>query len=219
MAIINGGIYGSYYTEEYGVTSGPLTEEQMKVNAKYIYSYLKSEGWTLNAIAGMLGNMQAESTINPGRWESEDIFNYSKGFGLVQWTPATKLLYWSFDLLYEDPSTMDCNLHRILYEVENNLQWIATTNYNLSFKEFTTSTNSVDYLSKAFLLNYERPADQSENVQNYRASLSTNWYTYLLSLEPNNPNTPNVTKRKKYKFLLFNANRRRKTWIKNNLIL
>ena len=36
------------------------------------------------------GNMEAESGITPGKWEvpEED----SKGFGLVQWTPATKFI-------------------------------------------------------------------------------------------------------------------------------
>lgn len=34
-------------------------------NANLIKSFFESEGWTLNAICGMLGNMQAESTINP----------------------------------------------------------------------------------------------------------------------------------------------------------
>ena len=39
--------------------------EQMQVNASYIWAYLQAQGWTLNAVAGMLGNMQSESAINP----------------------------------------------------------------------------------------------------------------------------------------------------------
>lgn len=35
-------------------------------NANLIKSFFENEGWTLNAICGILGNMQAESTINPG---------------------------------------------------------------------------------------------------------------------------------------------------------
>lgn len=221
MAILKSGKYGNFYSEVYGETSAPLTESEMKVNAKYIYSYLTNEGWTISAIAGILGNMQAESTINPGRWESEEIFNYSRGFGLVQWTPATKYIEWATANGYNDPSHIDGNLARIIYEVKNKLQWIATDSYDLTFEEFTKSTSSVSSLAKAFLLNYERPADQSSSAQNYRASLAQNWYSYLRGVTPDEPETPISPKRKKrkYKFLLFNANRRRKTWTKNNLIL
>lgn len=34
-------------------------------NANLIKSFFEAEGWTLNAICGILGNMQAESTMNP----------------------------------------------------------------------------------------------------------------------------------------------------------
>ena len=69
-----------------------LSQGEMESNAKEIYTYLSDKGWTLNAISGLLGNMQRESTINPGLWQSLKEGNYSGGYGLVQWTPASK--YW-----------------------------------------------------------------------------------------------------------------------------
>ena len=42
----------------------PPTAEQI-TNANNIKSFFMLEGWSLQAICGMLGNMQAESTINP----------------------------------------------------------------------------------------------------------------------------------------------------------
>ena len=42
-----------------------LTLEEMQINARYIMHWLSARGWTLNAIAGMIGNFQAESTVNP----------------------------------------------------------------------------------------------------------------------------------------------------------
>lgn len=47
-----------------------LTQGEMESNAKEIYTYLSDKGWTINAISGLLGNMQRESTINPGLWQS-----------------------------------------------------------------------------------------------------------------------------------------------------
>lgn len=220
MSSLRSGSFGSYYGSLSG-ESEPLNQEQMKVNATYIYSHLLNEGWTVNAVSALLGNLQAESTINPGRWQSDDVGNTSMGYGLVQWTPSTKYTEWCSEQGLSDPSEMDSNLKRILYELENNIQWIATSNYDMNFKEFSTSSLTVSELAKAFLLNYERPADQSVSVQNYRAELAEAWYSFLEGTDPDSPTipiipvTPNSKKKQKYNFLLFQANRRRKEWIKN----
>ena len=47
-----------------------LSLSEQQTNATYIRNYLQPDGWTLNAIAAMLGNMETESTINPGTWEN-----------------------------------------------------------------------------------------------------------------------------------------------------
>lgn len=47
-----------------GGWSGTPSFEQ-KINANVVRSFFINEGWTLNAICGMLGCMQGESTINP----------------------------------------------------------------------------------------------------------------------------------------------------------
>jgi murein DD-endopeptidase MepM/ murein hydrolase activator NlpD len=149
--------------------------EEMTVNAEYILSYLLAKGWTKNAVAGMLGNMQTESTINPGIWQNLDAGNMSMGFGLVQWTPASKYIDWANanSLSYEE---MDSNLKRIEYEIENGLQWISTTDYPLSFQEFKISTETPEYLGQAFLRNYERPADQT---QPNRSTQARYWFDNL----------------------------------------
>lgn len=215
MAILRTGLYGSYYGST-SSSSRALSASEMQVNAKYIFSYLSNEGWSVNAIMALLGNMQAESSLNPGRWQSDDVGNTSLGYGLVQWTPSTKYSNWCSEQGLNDPSEMDNNLKRILYELENNIQWIATNSYNFSFKEFSTSSNkTIRALAKAFLLCYERPADQSESVQNYRADLAEDWFRYLKGETPDNPSGAISRKRKGYKFLLFNANRRRQQWTKN----
>jgi hypothetical protein len=217
MANLRGGSSGTYYGSVWG-ESEALTQDEMNRNASYIFSYLVREGWTNNAIAGLLGNLQAESTINPGRWQSDNVGSTSNGYGLVQWTPATKYFEWCSSEGLSDPSTMDNNLMRILYELENNIQWIATSSYNMSFKEFSKSDLPASDLAKAFLLNYERPADQSTSVQNSRAKLSTDWYSYLTGEYPDTPiepDTPIKIRKRKYNFTIFQANRRRKAWIKN----
>lgn len=58
------GTYGNYWGNDFN-SSNTLTLEQMKVNVEYIAKSLLSSKWTLQAICGMLGNMQSESSINP----------------------------------------------------------------------------------------------------------------------------------------------------------
>ncbi len=177
-ASIRMGEYGTYIGNTFN-TSNYLTYNQMKVNAEYIYKAFKDKGWTLNAVAGMLGNMQRESTLNPGIWQNNDVGNTTGGYGLVQWTPATKYIDWL--LPGSDASTMDNNISRILYELENNLQWISTQEYPMSFKEFTTSKERPEDLASVFLYNYERAGVTAENERRENA---LNWYLYLGGIIP-----------------------------------
>lgn len=47
--------------------------------------------WTDEAIAGMGGNLQHESGMNPWRWQSDTV-NTSMGYGLAQFTPASQYI-------------------------------------------------------------------------------------------------------------------------------
>jgi hypothetical protein len=154
-----------------------LTLQEMTVNAQYILTNLLGKGWSKESVCGMLGNMETESTINPGIWQSLDEGNMSMGFGLVQWTPASKYTNWADSNGY---SWGDINgqLHRLQYEIDNGVQWIATSSYNLSFQQFKTNATglSVEDLAQAFLLNYERPADQT---QPDRSTQARYWFDTL----------------------------------------
>lgn len=164
-----------------------LSLSEMTDNAQYILDYLLNKGWTKNAVCGMLGNMQRESTINPGIWQNLDSGNTSLGFGLVQWTPASKYINWceSQGLSY---NTMDANLKRILWEIENGEQYYPTDDYPETFREFTKSTKSVTYLASAFLHNYERAGVSAESERQQNAEY---WYDNLS--EPNNNFTPRLS--------------------------
>lgn len=149
-----------------------LNMSEMTDNAQYIMDYLIAKGWTKNAISGMLGNMQTESTINPGIWQSLDEGNTRLGFGLVQWTPATKYLDWAKSKGLT-PTTLDANLQRILYEVENNIQWIKS---GYTFKQFTQSKDTPYNLGLLFLQAYERPKESNQPVRGIQAET---WYKVL----------------------------------------
>lgn len=184
-----------------------LSEAEMKNNSERVKSYLASKGWSYNAIAGLLGNMQSESTINPGIWQSLIENNMSGGFGLVQWTPATNFTDWA-DANGYSWTDGDAQLKWIDEQTVSFGQWIATDTYPLTFEEFKTSEQAPEYLASAFLKNFERAGVE---VEAQRRSQASEWYSYITggsSEEPETPNTPSNKKRKKFNFILFNRNRR-----------
>lgn len=149
-----------------------LNKKQMKVNAQYIMNWLVNRGWSANAVAGMLGNMETESTINPGLWQSMAEGRLDLGFGLVQWTPASKLINWakSKKLNYK---TFSAQLQRIEWEVENNQQWISS---EMTFREFKSSNKPASELGMLFLRAYERPKNPNQPIRGTQAEY---WYNEL----------------------------------------
>ena len=151
-----------------------ITTAQQENNVNIIATYFRGQGWTDNAIAAMLGNMQVESFLNPAQFEMGYNYAANRGFGLVQWTPRTKFSSWAGT---DWETNYNKQLQRISYELANGLQW-STVPINMSFYDFTRSTLSVDYLTEVFLRDYENPQDWAASLA-IRQSYANNWYTYL----------------------------------------
>lgn len=154
-----------------------LSKSEKAVNAQCIYDYLRCYGWTKKAICALLGNMERESHINPGLWEDLRENNTSGGYGLTQWTPATKYINWALSKGWAKENIYN-QLQRILYEVENNSeQWLDRANSGMTFKQFTQSNASIAWLTEVFMKNYENPgAPELEE----RISNSNYWYNFII---------------------------------------
>lgn len=152
-----------------------LTETQMQGNAIEVFKFFSERGWSVNAIAGMIGNMESESNINPGIWQNLQEGNYSGGFGLVQWTPAANYTDWASANGYgiTDPQGQ---MVWIDTQTVSTGQWIPTSDYNISFESFQTSSQSPEWLASAFLKNFERAGVE---VESDRRSQARKWYEYL----------------------------------------
>ena len=151
-----------------------LTVAQMTGNAQYILNYLMARGWSKEAVCAMLGNMQSESTINPGIWQGLDSSRVDLGYGLVQWTPSTKYTSWATGRGYAI-GDIDGQLERIIYEKENSIQWQQVTT-TMTFAQFSTSTASVETLAELFELNYEQHAGSAQPARKTQARY---WYNNL----------------------------------------
>lgn len=186
-------IYGDYYYIDSDKSSERLTQSQMNVNASNIWLQIQTEfpSWTINAVSAILGNIQSEGIMNPSQWEYGHNKSLSYGYGLVQWTPATKILNWLDENSYSRTDTIP-QIRRLEYERSTGIQYYKTNSYPISFTTFLTDTTlGVDYLATAWLYNYERPRypEQSKSV---RISRSNAWKEYLSGITPTPPYIPDV---------------------------
>lgn len=188
----------SYYGNGYTAQNWP--DSYKENNANNIAYYFQQEGWTLEAICAMLGNMQAESYLNPAQWEHSAPVG-SGGFGLVQWTPHTKYTNWATSQGKNWQTDFDCELDRIEYELLNGIQWEPSRWHGMTFAEFSQSTDSVYTLTEAFLLAYENPRDPYGSLSTRQAN-AAHWYEFFTGSPPTPP-TPGPTPGASNKFKLM----------------
>lgn len=156
--------------------------EEQTQNAQFIYDFFIERDWSTQAIAGMLGNMAIESFLYPDIWEggTEPGTGTGPGYGLVQWTEATKLTDWA-EQNGLDPADIETQCLRLQYEFDNNIQYVPRDSYPMTAEEYVTSTESARYLAEVFLFNYEQPGELNEPQ---RLDEAEYWYDYFTNGNP-----------------------------------
>lgn len=71
-----------------------ISDPEGIANVKACYDYLAPEGFTKGSVEGILGNVMAESGLNPWYWQNNDAdpSNPNIGYGLLQFTPASEYI-------------------------------------------------------------------------------------------------------------------------------
>lgn len=155
--------------------------------AEKVFNYFISKGLTPPQVAGIMGNLQAESGMNPRRVQDKqgqprspdsDVMKLDgkTGYGLAQWTfPARQNALHAAAVA---AGTQDSDL---LVQLE--YLW---SELNGEFKstvlEPLLSTSDYRQASNIFLLEFENPKNEGPKVQNERASLSLGFLTQYGSL-------------------------------------
>ena len=183
----------------------------MALNEKRIWDYLKSKGFNDYAVAGVMGNLFAESglksnnlqdtgnrklgmtddeyvaAIDDGTYTKEQFIYDSQGAFLCQWT------YWSRKkALYEYAKSKNVSIGNAEMQLDFMLKELNES-YKSVLNTLKNST-SVKQASDVFMVKYESPADQSESAKNKRASYGQKYYDkYATSnVENNNMNEANT---------------------------
>lgn len=166
--------YGEGANAEWISGNRYLSTTEMQTNAYLIFTYLLSRGWSVAAVSGLLGNMQKESTINPGIWQNltPDV---NLGWGLVQWSPSTKYTDWAAANGYADDDGT-WQLYWIDQETVSQGQWVQSSEYPMTFAEFKMSTDTPENLAYAFMYNFEQPASKDQPDRQVYARYWYDWW-------------------------------------------
>lgn len=159
-------------------------------NAKAIWDYLKNKGLNDYAVAGILGNLREESGLKPDNLQNSyqkslghtdesytravDNGGYNNfvkdcaGYGLAQWT------YWTRkQALLNYAKAYGSSIGNLTMQL--GFLWQELQGYKGVMQALKTAT-SVRAASDAIMLQYERPADQSEAARKRRAGYGQEYY-------------------------------------------
>jgi hypothetical protein len=196
--------------------------------AKYIWDYFVNAIGNEYGVAGLMGNLRAESGLYPDRVQGDVPYsNYSKeytakvdsgeiskndfihngpnggGYGLAQWTYYTrkKALYELYEYgKYSSIGSIQLACDYLWKELQNDFPGVLTVLKN---------AKSIREASDSVLHDFEAPADQSESVEILREELGTEVYNAFSGSEPVDPDVPEPplppTKRKQLSKLLLYA--------------
>ena len=167
----------------------------MSAHAQTIWDYFLGKIGNKYGVAGLMGNLQAESGLYPDRVQGDIPYsNYSKsytadvdngviseydfvhngpnggGYGLAQWTFYTRKQalynrYKSGD--YSSIGSIELACDYLWYELVNSYSGVLSV---------LRTASSVREASDKVLHDFENPADQSESVEEVRAALGMNHY-------------------------------------------
>lgn len=171
--------------------------------SRYIWGYFVGKIGNEYGVAGLMGNLEAESGLYPDRVQGDIPYsNYSKeytskvdagtisensfvnngpnggGYGLAQWTyPARKQAL--YDLYksggYSSIGSIKLACDYLWYELQHEFASVLSV---------LRTASSVREASDAVLHNFERPADQSEAVEIKRAGMGQAWYNLYAGTKP-----------------------------------
>ena len=135
-----------------------------------IWSFFRGKGYTAAGTAGVMGNFQAESGLNPenvqdgygwsdsdytkqvdsGKYSKERFQSDQMGYGLAQWT------WWTLKRdLYDYAKQRGTSIGNLDTQLNFAYNTIATTG---SLESILKTTNDVGTASDAVLTQYEKPA-------------------------------------------------------------
>lgn len=172
-------------------------------NEKAIWNFLIGKGLNAYAAAGIMGNLYAESAFNPRNLQNSyekkigltdeeytaavdagTYTNFAKdcaGYGLAQWTYHTRKQGLLSKAKAAGKSVGDLN-------IQLSFLWEELQGYKKVMQQLKAA-GSVAEAASAFMIGFERPADQSATAQKKRASYGQKYFDKYAGSRPAAPST------------------------------
>lgn len=187
------------------------TSQEAKDNATALFRQMSGYGWSLSAICGLLGNMEAECSYNPWLWEGNKILSSTdpkldtsrvNGYGIVQWTPPGEYVNDSavkarpeYAPNFSDKVGKTSDPIAQLWAIQNRTvpqgQWIQKSGFRVTWEEYKANQNSPEWSAECFVRDYERPAVDPQTGELYhlarRKEAARYWYNYFDGYDPQEP--------------------------------
>ena len=181
----------TYLTKVSGSSGNTGSTGSSSSNEKTIWNFLYKKIGNKYGVAGLMGNLYAESGLNPKNLQNsyerslgysdssytsavdsgkyKNFVRDSAGYGLAQWT------YWSRKQnLLNYAKSKRASIGNLTMQLE--FLWKELSGSYSSVVKTLKSATSVKQASNAVLLKFERPANQGTSVQNKRASYGQKYY-------------------------------------------
>ena len=179
-----------YIAPNYAAKADSKDKQPPADNAAVIWGFLKEKGLNAYAIAGLMGNLYAESALNPRNLQNSyekklnmsdaeytaavDAGTYSNfvrdaaGYGLAQWTYHTRK-----QALLDYARGKGASIGDLTMQLE--FLWKEISGYK-AVMSVLKSAESVKAASDAVLTGYERPANMGDSVKAKRAEYGQHYF-------------------------------------------
>lgn len=171
-----------------------MTESDRENNAVMAAVQLNSYGWTLEAIAGAIGNFVRESNLDPQS-------TGTGGGGLVGWTPLSNLTRWTNYHGYtwydgeKQIEFIDMGVYCSGYYSDGTpileAQWLPGRVGGLAYSDYKQMTLSPDEMAELFMKGYEAPGVPALDE---RKANAIKYYEFLLGVNLTDPIRPYIEK-------------------------
>ena len=173
-------------------------------NESIIWNYLKSKGFTDIAVAGIMGNLYAESGLLPNNLQNNyeavlgmnntqytnavdngsytNFVNDAAGYGLAQWT------FWSRK---QGLLTLAIQRGKSVGDLTLQLDFLYSELNEFNLTEKLNRSGTVKDASNIMLFEFEKPYDTGTVVQNARAKYSQDFYNQFHGTQPVSVNNGN----------------------------
>ena len=161
-----------------------MIDNEEEDREKQIWAFFTAKGMNANAVAGLMGNLYAESALRPNNLQNSfekklgmtdkgytsavntgsytNFVHDGAGYGLAQWTWHTRK-----KALLDYARVKGASIDDMQMQLE--FLWEELQGYKVSMDAMKAG-KSVQAVSDAILTDFEKPADQSQTVKDRRAN-------------------------------------------------